>query len=76
MRGAKPAEEAFEALRAQLGGELPEGLRKLNREQLVHLDAAVREARHRQAQALAAAGDRALRHVPRLLRGPIRRITG
>jgi hypothetical protein len=76
MRGAKPAEEAFEALRTQLGAELPDGLRRLDGEQLAHLDAAVREARHRQAEALAAAGERALRHVPRLLRGPIRRITG
>lgn len=69
-------EEAFEALRVQLGGKLPDGLRKLDVEQIRHLDEAVREARHRQARALAAAGDHALRHVPRILRGPVRRIVG
>lgn len=69
-------DEAFEALRAQLGGKLPDGLRKLDAQQLRHLDEAVREARHRQAKALAAAGDHALGHVPRILRGPVRRIVG
>jgi hypothetical protein len=69
-------EEAFDALRAQLGGKLPDGLRKLDSEQLQSLADAVRQARHVQAEALGAAGDRALRHVPRLLRGPVRRIVG
>ena len=67
-------EEPFERLRGQLGGTLPEGLRTLEKGQLEHLEQAVRAARHRQAQALAEAGDRALGFVPRLLRGPIRRI--
>jgi hypothetical protein len=67
-------EEPLERLRAQLGGTLPEGLRTLEKRQLEHLDEIVRAARRRQAQALAEAGDRALGFVPRLLRGPIRRI--
>ena len=33
-------------------------------------------ARRRQAKALADAGDRALGQIPRLLRGPVRRIVG
>jgi hypothetical protein len=75
MRGA-PTDEAFEALRAQLGGTAPKGLERLEAEQLVHLTESIRAARRRQSQALAQAGDRALRHVPRLLRAPIRRIVG
>jgi hypothetical protein len=43
---------------------------------LADLGAALAEARHRQAAALAEAGDRALSHIPRLLRGPIKRIVG
>jgi hypothetical protein len=68
--------QAFSALRKQLGGNVPEGLEPLDDEQLLHLADAVRDARHRQAAALADAGDRALGHVPRLLRMPIRRIVG
>jgi hypothetical protein len=70
------SDEAFSALCKQLGGSAPDGLKQLDAEQLRDLAEAVREARHRQAAALADAGDRALGHVPRLLRVPIRRIVG
>lgn len=66
----------FAALRRALNGIAPDGLRALEPGDLEHLAAAVRESRHRQNRALAEAGDHALRHVPRLLRGPIRRLTG
>jgi len=66
----------FEALTARLGTEPPAGLRKLTGAQLTDLTTAVSDARRRQGQALAAAGERALAHVPRLLRGPVRRIVG
>jgi hypothetical protein len=69
-------EKSLEALRKQLNGKVPAGLLELEHEQLEHLAQAVHEARRRQAQALAEAGERALGHVPRLLRGPIRRIVG
>jgi hypothetical protein len=69
-------DEAFHELGSQLGGHAPEGLRKLEAEELRDLALALREARHRQAEALAVAGERALGHVPRLLRGPIRRVVG
>jgi hypothetical protein len=72
----KGAEKHFEALRARLGGDTPEGLRPLSAAALKDLNQAISEARRRQGQALAAGGDRALSHVPRMLRGPIRRITG
>ncbi|MFZ0040759.1 MAG: hypothetical protein WAK93_05590 [Solirubrobacteraceae bacterium] len=70
----KQVEKAFAELCSQLGGAAPEGLRELDAAQLRLLTAAIADARHRQAEALAVAGDRALGHIPRLLRGPIRRV--
>jgi hypothetical protein len=68
--------DAFTALSAQLRGSAPAGLRELSEDELADLAAALADARHRQAAALAQAGDRALAHIPRLLRGPIKRIVG
>jgi hypothetical protein len=70
------ADEGFEALRSQLGGDAPEALRRLDSEQLHDLAQAIADTRHRQSAALAAGGERALGMIPRLLRGPIRRIMG
>ena len=70
------AVNAFSDLSAQLRGSAPEGLCELSDAELADLSAAVADARHRQAAALAEAGDRALSHIPRLLRGPIKRIVG
>jgi hypothetical protein len=70
------ADDGLTELRTQLGGEVPEGLRRLSDADLRDLAAAVRDARHRQSAALAASGERALQHVPRLLRGPIRKLVG
>ena len=68
--------DAFTALSAQLGAAAPDALRELSHDELRDLGAAVADARHRQAAALAQAGDRALNHIPRLLRGPIKRVVG
>jgi hypothetical protein len=70
------AEDGLQALEAQLGAAAPEGLARLSDAQLRDLAGAVTEARRRQASELAAAGDQALRHIPRLLRVPIRRVMG
>lgn len=70
------ASTALRALQEQLGGKVPAGLAELEPEHLEHLAGAVQEARRRQGQALAQAGERALSHIPRVLRGPIRRIAG
>jgi len=70
------ASDAFTALSAQLRGHVPDGLRELSEAELSELAAAVAAARHRQAAALAEAGERALSHIPRLLRGPVKRIVG
>jgi hypothetical protein len=66
--------DAFTALSEQLRGSAPDALRALSDDELSDLAAAVADARHRQAAALAEAGDRALHHIPRLLRGPVKRI--
>jgi hypothetical protein len=68
------ADGGLRALGDELRADVPEGLRELTDEQLTDLAAAVRDARRRQAAALAQAGERAFGHIPRLLRGPIRRL--
>ena len=70
------AETSLDALRKQLNGTVPAGLLELELEQLEHLAHAIHEARRRQGHALAEPGERPLNHVPRLLRGPIRKIVG
>jgi hypothetical protein len=67
------ADNGVKALEAELRATVPAGLRVLDDGQLADLADAVRAARRRQAEALKAAGDTALGHVPRLLRGPIRK---
>lgn len=60
-------------LRASLRAEPPAGLSGLDEQTLVMLAAAIREAEEHQRSELVAAGDRALRRVPALLRGPVRK---
>jgi hypothetical protein len=66
--------DAFSALSDELGGAVPQTLATLSSDELDDLTGAVRHARKRQAHELAAAGDAAFAHVPRLLRGPIRKV--
>ena len=47
------------------------GLTEAQREDLAN---AIRDARHRQAAALAEAGENAFGQLPRLVRGPIRKL--
>jgi hypothetical protein len=67
---------AMRGLAEQLGGTPPPGLSALSEAQLRDLTAAIKESRHRQAAALQQAGDRALARIPRLLRGPVRKVAG
>jgi hypothetical protein len=64
------------ALEEQLGVSLPHGVGALADEELADLADAIRAARRRQAKALAEAGERALKRIPRLLRGPVRKAAG
>ena len=67
---------ARRALEEQLGTSVPKGVGALGEAELEDLAAAVRAARRRQAKALAEAGERALNRIPRLLRGPVRKVAG
>lgn len=60
-------------LQAALQDDLPDGLEDADDATLVTLAAAVREAEERQLQALLDASDQALRYVPALLRGAVRK---
>jgi hypothetical protein len=62
------------SLEDELPGPMPDGLRGLTEAEREDLAEAIRDARHRQAAALAEAGEQAFGHIPRLLRGPIRRM--
>lgn len=64
------------SLKQELGRTPPRGLNALSEEQLNDLSTAIREARHRQAAALEEAGERALSRIPRLLRGPVKKVAG
>lgn len=67
---------ALTALSAELRSDPPAGLARLNPDELEDLTAAIRDARKRQAAEIDAAGNRALGFIPRLLRGPVRKVVG
>lgn len=69
-------QEALGTLRSQLRVNPPKGFSALSEDELADLADALRDARHRQAAELQAAGDKAFGHIPRLLRGPIRKVMG
>jgi hypothetical protein len=69
-------EAALVALEREFGSKPPPGLTRLDADALNDLVDAVREARRRQAAEVEAAGERALGFIPRLLRGPIRKVVG
>jgi hypothetical protein len=62
------------AIETELATSPPASVRQLTAEQQNDLARAIRDAKHRQAAALAAAGEQALGLIPRILRGPIRRM--
>jgi hypothetical protein len=70
------ANEGLTALEQELRAPAPEGIRRLGDAQLRDLATAIVDERHRQAAALAAAGDKALGQIPRLLRIPIKKLLG
>lgn len=61
-------------LEQEYGGPLPPGLAALSAEDQATLADAIAAARTRQAKALAKATDGGLDFVPRLLRGPIKKV--
>jgi hypothetical protein len=67
---------ARRTLADQLGGELPDGIEALPERDKQDLADALSDARHRQAAALAEAGEQGLKFVPPLLRGAVRKAVG
>jgi hypothetical protein len=68
--------DRLKALDEQLGAPAPRSLAALTDAQVRDLADSVRAARHRQTAELAAGGEQALRHIPKLLRGPVRKVVG
>jgi len=66
--------DAVGRLEAELGGRVPEGLETLADGELADIGDRLRDTKRRQSQALDAAIEEALEIVPRMLRGPVRRI--
>ena len=67
---------ALKELTAELGRRPPKGVARLPEADLADLADALRNARHRQAEALAASGEASLKHIPALLRRPVRKVMG
>ena len=67
---------SLDAVRSALRTEPPAELASLDDAQLADLAEAIDAARGRQRAELNAAIDEAWGHVPRLLRGPLRKIVG
>lgn len=59
-----------------LGTRPPAGLRALSAADRAHLAAAIESARERQLAAVAEAAEQIVHHVPRPLRGTVRRLLG
>ena len=66
--------QAVDTLQAQLGGRIPAGLEVLSAKELETLAGLLREARRRQARELDEGVEESLDIVPRLMRGPVRKI--
>jgi len=70
------SDEGLAALEHELRAAAPEGVRRLSDDQLRDLAAAIADERHRQAAALAAAGEAAFGQLPRVIRIPLRKVLG
>jgi hypothetical protein len=66
--------KAVRALEAELGGPAPDGLRALTDAQLSAFTELLGEAKRRQSGALESAVQEALEIVPRMARGPVRKM--
>ncbi|WP_372791869.1 hypothetical protein [Paraconexibacter sp.] len=65
------------ALREALdGADPPASLREVDDAVVADLAAAITAAREEQARLLAASGEASLRHVPKFLRGPVKKVIG
>jgi hypothetical protein len=68
------AGDGHKLLERELGTTPPAALDALEDGHLAELAVAVAEAKRSQVEALRRAADRALNHIPRILRGPVRAV--
>jgi hypothetical protein len=68
--------DGLTSLTNQLRDQPSDAVKGLADEHVTHLATALRAARHRQAEQVQAASDQALARIPRLLRGPVKKIVG
>lgn len=66
--------KAVDILEEELGAQLPDGFAQLSAEQLRSLAELLREAKQRQSHELDEGVDGSLDIIPRLMRGPVRKI--
>jgi hypothetical protein len=66
--------QGHERLAGEYGDDLPAGLAGLTDDHAVHLADAIAAARKRQRAALAQASESGLAFVPRVLRGPVKKV--
>ena len=66
--------KALRELEAELGGRAPDGLKTLGDTDLRAFTALLHDAKVRQSEALEAAIEQSLEIVPRMARGPVRKI--
>jgi hypothetical protein len=69
-------DDALNGLERELHAPVPPGLLGLGDSELRDLTTAIADERHRQAAALAAAGDQALGQLPRMIRIPLQKLLG
>ena len=65
---------AVDILEGELGGQLPDGFTHLTDEQLLALADLLQDARARGQEELQEGVEESLNFVPRLMRGPVRKI--
>jgi len=65
---------AADILEDELGARMPEGLDALSAKELTVLADLLRDAKQRQAEDLNVGVEESLNFVPRLMRGPVRKI--
>jgi len=67
-------DDAVDILEGELGGHVPDGLTQLGDEQLLALADLLQDAKARGQEELREGVEDSLNFVPRLMRGPVRRI--
>ena len=67
-------DDAIDILEGELGGPLPDGFENLSDEQLLALADLLQDARARGQEELREGVEESLSFVPRLMRGPVRKI--